>query len=103
MDSIRATLPCLYSEGREKPLLISRHLRGCCFEQSRRSWHRPHDTLEVLRSKVLKIKLVAEELAGTFGNHDAVRRLRPASARELRRLALAAARERGAALGIPTL
>jgi hypothetical protein len=49
---------------------------------------------------VLKIKLVAEELAGTFGNHDAVRKLRPASAREVRRLALAAARESAASRGL---
>ena len=46
------------------------------------------DALEVLRSKVLQFEQVADELAGTLGNHNAVRFRYALQARgEVRRLA----------------
>ena len=56
--------------------------------QRRPGSHRPRDALEVLCPKVLKLEQIAHELAGAFGNHDAVR-LRNAlqARRKVRRLA----------------
>jgi hypothetical protein len=41
--------------------------------QGRPGSRRPRNALEVLPSKVLKLEEIAQELAGTFRNHDAVR------------------------------
>jgi hypothetical protein len=50
--------------------------------------HWPRDALEVLRSEVLKLKQIADELSGTFGNHSAVRLRNALQARgKVRRLA----------------
>ena len=56
--------------------------------QRRPGTHRTADALEVLCAEVFKFEQVAQELAGAFGNHDAVRFCKALQTRgEVRRLA----------------
>src|SRR6516164_5447976 len=58
------------------------------WSQRRRSKHRSRDALEVLCTEVLKLKQIADELAGALSNDNAVRLCNTLQAcRKVRRLA----------------